>query len=277
MKDTIVFKGKVFDVLQTPDGYDIVDMPKGAVGVIALSGDIGRVNESILLVEQYRPAVKRKTLEIPAGAINNGEKPVNAAIREFKEETGYTLKNTKLLHEYYPALGISNFQMRIFTGNFDENEIPKQNLDDDEDINVIKMDVLDFISRKHNEAITILTREYLVRDILIDQEGIDVLAAFGKLYRLYYNVDLVDFNKMFKRIGYSMTSAHASYLQFKDSFHDEEFIKILEYFDMLANVYGGYKELRLDLFRPNSSPYNYLASEEFSNIEELKLYMRMKS
>lgn len=42
-----------------------------------------------LLVEQYRPPVERKTIEFPAGLIDIGETPSQAALRELREETGY--------------------------------------------------------------------------------------------------------------------------------------------------------------------------------------------
>ena len=43
----------------------------------------------VILVEQFRPALRKKHLELPAGAIHKGETPEQAARRELKEETGY--------------------------------------------------------------------------------------------------------------------------------------------------------------------------------------------
>lgn len=45
--------------------------------------------KKIILVRQYRPAVKEYTLEFPCGAINDGENAEDAAARELHEETGY--------------------------------------------------------------------------------------------------------------------------------------------------------------------------------------------
>ena len=46
-----------------------------------------------ILIRQYRPVLDKMTIEIPAGAIDSGETPERAALREFTEETGYRCKN----------------------------------------------------------------------------------------------------------------------------------------------------------------------------------------
>lgn len=73
-------------VVELPNGHvstrDVVRHP-GAVAVFAVDDD-GRV----LLVRQYRVALGRTMLEIPAGKIDAGEDPVTAAARELREETG---------------------------------------------------------------------------------------------------------------------------------------------------------------------------------------------
>ena len=62
------------------------------VNVVALTPE-----QNIVTVTQYRFGVRRATVEIPAGIINAGETPEQAAVRELQEETGYTAERWKYL------------------------------------------------------------------------------------------------------------------------------------------------------------------------------------
>lgn len=69
----------------------------------------------ILLVRQYRPAVERVTLEIPAGMVDPGESPETAARRELIEETGYEAHTMELLGSLCPDTGrLSNTMWCFF-------------------------------------------------------------------------------------------------------------------------------------------------------------------
>ena len=76
--DIEALQGKPYYRINAPDG----------VIVLALTPD-----NRIVLVEQFRPALGRRTLEVPAGAVDPHETPVEAAVRELFEETGYTCES----------------------------------------------------------------------------------------------------------------------------------------------------------------------------------------
>jgi ADP-ribose pyrophosphatase len=66
----------------------------------------------ILLVRQFRVAVAAVTLELPAGHIDPGETPEQAARRELVEETGYTADEFKLLAALSPS--VARFTNRMW-------------------------------------------------------------------------------------------------------------------------------------------------------------------
>ena len=99
---------------------------QGAVAIVALTDD-----DKVVLIKQFRKPIEQVIWEIPAGKLEIGENPKDCAIRELKEETGYSAKNIKLIHKFYPSVGFSNQKIYIFlaTGlnkgepEFDEDEI----------------------------------------------------------------------------------------------------------------------------------------------------------
>ena len=94
-------------------------------------------NDEILLVTQYRHAAGKIVLEIPAGKIEKGETPEQAALREMREEVGYTGKLSQILH-WYLAPGYSTELMYIFIVTNLE-KIKRGTLDEDENIVVKRM------------------------------------------------------------------------------------------------------------------------------------------
>ena len=76
------------DRLRLPDGavkdpYYVIERPDAAI-VFPLTGE-----GEVVLVRQYRPAIERVELGLPAGLVEEGEEPEKAARRELSEETGY--------------------------------------------------------------------------------------------------------------------------------------------------------------------------------------------
>ncbi|MCK4476825.1 MAG: NUDIX hydrolase [Methanophagales archaeon] len=108
-----IYNGKVVqlrvDTVSLPDGRtkkrEIVVHP-GAAAIVALMND--GEDKEVLLVEQYRKAVESKTLEIPAGTLEEGESPEECARRELIEETGFQASKMDTLTEFYPSPGFSS-------------------------------------------------------------------------------------------------------------------------------------------------------------------------
>jgi ADP-ribose pyrophosphatase len=106
----LIHEGRNFSFLQDevelPSGLrthrDIVRHP-GAVAIVPVLPD-GR----IVLVRQYRYAVGKSMLEIPAGTLEEGEDPLVCAMRELMEETGYEASELKALLSCYMAPGYSD-------------------------------------------------------------------------------------------------------------------------------------------------------------------------
>jgi ADP-ribose pyrophosphatase len=68
----------------------------------------------VLLVRQYRLPAQHFLWELPAGSVDPGEKPLQTAKRELKEETGYHAKTWKKLISFFPSPGFLSEKMTIF-------------------------------------------------------------------------------------------------------------------------------------------------------------------
>jgi len=121
------------DTMQIPNGnvakWDLIDH-KGAAAVVAV-----REDGKLLMVRQYRNALERETIELPAGGLNSRQEPTaDAAMRELEEETGYTCESVELLNSIYTTVAFCNEKIDIYLAR--DLKPGKQHLDEDEFINV---------------------------------------------------------------------------------------------------------------------------------------------
>lgn len=120
------------DTVLLPNGktavWDFVGH-NGAAAVVPVLED-GR----ILMVTQYRNALDRFTLEIPAGGLNPGEPTIEAAARELKEETGYTCNYIEPLISIRTTVAFCNEKIDIYLAR--DLKPGEQHLDEDEFVNV---------------------------------------------------------------------------------------------------------------------------------------------
>ena len=137
LKRDLVAKGVIIDYYQDtmliPNGntakWDLIDH-KGAAAVVAV-----REDGKLLMVRQYRNALERETLEIPAGGLNGREEPtMDAARRELEEETGYTCGSMELLNSIYTTVAFCNEKIDIYLARGLQKG--RQHLDEDEYLNV---------------------------------------------------------------------------------------------------------------------------------------------
>ncbi len=137
IKRELIVKGSIIDyyqdTMQIPNGniakWDLIDH-KGAAAVVAV-----REDGKLLMVRQYRNALERETIELPAGGLNGREEPTQtAAMRELEEETGYTCDNIEFLTSIYTTVAFCNEKIDIYVAT--GLKPGTQHLDEDEFINV---------------------------------------------------------------------------------------------------------------------------------------------
>jgi len=100
------------DTVQTASGRkttrEIVEHVD-CVAIIAVDGD-----NNVLLVNQFRKAVEKELLEIPAGGIDPGEDPETTVCRELREETGYLPRRLERLGGFYSAPGYCSEYLHLY-------------------------------------------------------------------------------------------------------------------------------------------------------------------
>lgn len=90
-----------------------------------------------MLVKQYRYAIQKTSLEIPAGKLEQGEDPYTCGLREFEEESGYTSEKLYPICEMYSTPGFCNEKIYLYYSNdLIKVENPKA-MDEDEEIETL--------------------------------------------------------------------------------------------------------------------------------------------
>ncbi|HEX4839564.1 MAG TPA: NUDIX hydrolase [Rhabdochlamydiaceae bacterium] len=114
----LVYEGKYLkvrhDTIHTPhhpeQNWDIV-LLKGAVAVIPIDSQ-----GHIVLVEQWRRAIEKVTLELPAGMLEPGESPEVCAQRELQEETGFKAGSLTSMGGCYTSPGLICEYIHLYLG-----------------------------------------------------------------------------------------------------------------------------------------------------------------
>ncbi len=137
------------DNVELPNGKEttreVVEHP-GAVTIIGFTPE-----QELLLVRQHRYPIAQDTLELPAGKLDPAEDPKDCAIRELEEETGYLAKSVELLGKFYTSPGFSDEIMYLYLA--EELQESKQNCDEDEFVQVVKMTMDEAVENVFNGTI----------------------------------------------------------------------------------------------------------------------------
>ncbi len=126
-----IYEGKIINLkkqkvtVKSGTSYrEIIEHSGGAV-IIAVTGE-----RRMAMIRQFRKPAGKVMFEVPAGKIDPGEDPMDAAVRELKEETGYTASSVRYLTRFYPTVGYSEEVLYLYLmegltpgeTDFDENE-----------------------------------------------------------------------------------------------------------------------------------------------------------
>lgn len=151
LKSNLIFNGKVIkvfndEVLCDNNNISNREIIKHLGGVCIL----GFVDNKVIIEKQYRYAYNEEIIELPAGKLEKDEKPYEAALREFEEETGYKALNLEDYGMMYPTCGYSNEIIHLFVAK----NLVKSNrhLDEDEAIDIMYVS-LDEVVKMINEGI----------------------------------------------------------------------------------------------------------------------------
>ena len=166
----LVYRGAIIDLykdtIKTPDGkieyYDFIKH-QGAAAVIPVRDD-----GKILMVKQYRNALDRFTIEIPAGGLQHADEPTkDAAARELEEETGYASEDLELLFTIRTTIAFCNEKIDIYVAK--NLRKTHQHLDEGEYVDVLEYTIEELV-------------EMVLNGTIEDSKTISAILAYDKVY-----------------------------------------------------------------------------------------------
>jgi len=141
-----VYQGKLVRLdrgtVRMDDGQEAqreVMLHPGGVGVVPVSGD------SVILVRQYRIAIGRDLLEIPAGKLEAGDTPEIRARLELEEEAGFSPGRLVSIGSMFPSPGFLSEALHLFLA-FELREVPARP-EWDERIEIVRMPIAEVRDR----------------------------------------------------------------------------------------------------------------------------------
>jgi 8-oxo-dGTP pyrophosphatase MutT (NUDIX family) len=121
--------------------FSVIDANDWVIVVPVISQPQGK---AFVMVWQWRHGARSLSLEFPGGVLEAGEAPEEAALRELREETGYTPAKLKKLGEFCPNPAIMSNTVHFFLAEGLSGE-GKQHLDKDEYVEAVLVDTEEVI------------------------------------------------------------------------------------------------------------------------------------
>ena len=130
-----MWRGTMFDVVRERWGDNEREIAEhhGSVAIVAFDAA-----DRLVLVRQFREAAGAELLELPAGVVEDGEEPLDAAKRELAEETGLHGGRWSELRRIHPSPGFVREPLAIFLAEgLEEGEL---HLDEGEEVELVRLD-----------------------------------------------------------------------------------------------------------------------------------------
>ncbi|GCD81980.1 ADP-ribose pyrophosphatase [Parageobacillus thermoglucosidasius] len=162
-----IFSGKVVQLyvedVQLPNGKtskrEVIKHP-GAVAIIPITKE-----GKLVLVRQYRKALERVLVEIPAGKLEKGEEPLATAHRELEEETGYRARSLCHIASFYTSPGFADELIHLYVAEGLTKIKNAASLDEDEFVDILEVTLEEalemFEKREIYDAKTAYALQYL--------------------------------------------------------------------------------------------------------------------
>lgn len=155
-----VFKNDIItvfeDELYLPNKKTVTWTFTGRKEAVAI---ISTIEDRVIFVKQYRPAVDKEMIEIPAGIVEENEDIFEAAKREFEEETGYKAQKIEKICSYFGSAGINAGQYHLFYAS--DLIKTEQHLDEDEFLEVLEIPFKEIKIFEMEDPKTIIALNYL--------------------------------------------------------------------------------------------------------------------
>ena len=136
LSSQVVYDGKIFQITKDevlcPNGQEAIREIVHHRGGVAI---LFKVDDKFIFEKQYRYALQEEIIEMPAGKLEKGETPLEAAKRELLEETGYRPLEMIHLGDSYPTPGYSSEIIHLYYCPKAVQE--ERHLDSDENIELI--------------------------------------------------------------------------------------------------------------------------------------------